>query len=88
MNAGLEDGSGFDSFFLVGALDMAFSLVHGNTSYTRRCNVAVSLLVGDVGEVTVVLKCCGFAAQLGALEPDLNSKMSGLALQLGSADFH
>ena len=59
---------------------MAVSLMHGWTSYTRRCNVAVCLLVGDVGEATVVLNCCGFAAQFGALEPDLNSKMSGLAL--------
>ena len=50
---------------------MAFSLMHGNTSYTRCCNVAVYPLVGDVVGATVVLNCCGFAARYGALEPEV-----------------
>ena len=33
--------------------------------------MAVCLLVGDVGEATVVLDCCGFAARFGALEPEV-----------------
>ena len=50
---------------------MAFSLLHGWASYTRCCNVAVCLLVGDVVEAAVVLGCCGFAARFGALEPEV-----------------
>ena len=38
----------------VGALDVAFILVHGLTSYTRCCNDAVNPLVGDVVGVTEV----------------------------------
>ena len=72
VNAGLGDGSSLDDFSpSVGALRVAFSSVHGKPSYTRCCNVAVYLLVGDVVEVTVVLNCCGFAARFGALEPEL-----------------
>ena len=59
---------------------MAFSWVHGWTSYTRCCNVAVYLLVGDVVEVTVVLNCCGLLRGLGHWSRNLNSKTSGLAL--------
>ena len=55
VNAGLGDGSSLDGFSpSVGALQVAFSSVHGkNTSYTRCCNVVVCLLVGDVSEATM-----------------------------------
>ena len=50
---------------------MAFSSCTEWASYTRCCNVAVCPLVGDVVGVTEVLDCCGVAARLGALEPEV-----------------
>ena len=54
-NARLRRGSRLNGFSpLVGALDMAFFLVHGWTSYTRWSSDAVNPLVGDVVGVTEV----------------------------------
>ena len=65
----------------VEALDVAFFLVHGSTSYTRWCNDAVNPLVGDVVGVTVVLAVAVFAARFGALEPEVKLQV----FRLGAA---
>ena len=71
LNAGFMWGSSLVVNPLVGDPGYGVLLMYGNASYIRCCNVAVNPLVGDVVGVTVVLDCCGVAARLGALEPEV-----------------
>ena len=89
INAGLGGRSSLDDFSpSVGALQVAFSSMHGSTSYTRCCNVAVCLLVGDVSEATVVLIV---AVLLRGRGTGAGLKLQGVRLGAAAgcgADFH